>query len=85
MASPGSAAAPADGVSGSADQAFPPIDEPALLELQTDRDPPDSMDNEKKRRQRDNIQTLKTAILISGIAVAVVGAIFAVTKKLRER
>ncbi|KAK6779368.1 hypothetical protein RDI58_021552 [Solanum bulbocastanum] len=43
----------------------------------------EKMKNEKDRK--DAIQNLKTAMIISGVVVAVAGAIFAITKKLRER
>ncbi|XP_004246505.1 uncharacterized protein [Solanum lycopersicum] len=43
----------------------------------------DKMKNEKDRK--DAIQNFKTAMIISGVVVAVAGAIFAITKKLRER
>ncbi|KAI8524349.1 hypothetical protein RHMOL_Rhmol13G0143700 [Rhododendron molle] len=37
-----------------------------------------------KKGRRDGIQTLKSAVIISGVVVAVIGAIFAVTKKIKE-
>ncbi|KAL0309512.1 UNVERIFIED_CONTAM: hypothetical protein Sradi_5893500 [Sesamum radiatum] len=41
---------------------------------------------EKKEHEKmDALQSFKTAIIVSGMVVAVVGAIFAVTKKLREK
>ncbi|XP_011094315.1 uncharacterized protein LOC105174048 [Sesamum indicum] len=41
---------------------------------------------EKKEDEKtDALQSFKTAIIVSGMVVAVVGAIFAVTKKLREK
>ncbi|KAL0410126.1 UNVERIFIED_CONTAM: hypothetical protein Slati_3602300 [Sesamum latifolium] len=41
---------------------------------------------EKKEREKmDALQSFKTAIIVSGMVVAVVGAIFAVTKKLTEK
>ncbi|TMW87907.1 hypothetical protein EJD97_019294 [Solanum chilense] len=43
----------------------------------------DKMKSEKDRK--DAIQNFKTAMIISGVVVAVAGAIFAITKKLRER
>ncbi|PIA59141.1 hypothetical protein AQUCO_00400180v1 [Aquilegia coerulea] len=41
-----------------------------------------------EREQQDKIDAakkLKSAIIISGVAVAVIGAIFAIAKKLREK
>jgi len=39
----------------------------------------------KEGKKRDALQTLKSAIIVSGIIVAVAGVAFAVTKKLREK
>ncbi|KAJ1375882.1 hypothetical protein SESBI_50534 [Sesbania bispinosa] len=39
----------------------------------------------KEAEKKDALQTLKSAVIISGIVVAVVGAAFAITKKLREK
>ncbi|XP_057426954.1 uncharacterized protein LOC130720345 [Lotus japonicus] len=39
----------------------------------------------KEAEKKDTLQTLKSAIIISGIVVAVAGAAFAITKKLREK
>lgn len=39
----------------------------------------------EKKEKRDSVQTLKTTVIISGVIVALVGAIFALTKKLREK
>lgn len=43
----------------------------------------EKMKNEKDRK--DALQNFKTAMIISGVVVAVAGAIFAITKKLKER
>ncbi|CAL5334511.1 unnamed protein product [Camellia sinensis] len=40
---------------------------------------------QKERKKKDALQTLKTTIIVSGIVVAVAGAIFAITKKLKEK
>ncbi|KAI8563012.1 hypothetical protein RHMOL_Rhmol03G0080400 [Rhododendron molle] len=40
---------------------------------------------QKEREKRDALQTLKSALIISGIVVAVAGAVFAITKKLKEK
>ncbi|ESW34910.1 hypothetical protein PHAVU_001G191100 [Phaseolus vulgaris] len=39
----------------------------------------------KEGKKKDVLQTLKSAIIVSGIIVAVAGVAFAVTKKLREK
>lgn len=39
----------------------------------------------KEREKKECLEKLKSAIIISGIVVAVVGAAFAITKKLREK
>ncbi|CAA0818824.1 Unknown protein [Striga hermonthica] len=40
---------------------------------------------ERKEREKKDIQNLKTVFVITGIMVAVAGAIFAITRKLREK
>ncbi|KAK3447496.1 hypothetical protein EUGRSUZ_A02998 [Eucalyptus grandis] len=40
---------------------------------------------QQKEREKDAMQSLKSAILISAAVVAVAGAIFAITRKLREK
>ncbi|KAJ8532701.1 hypothetical protein K7X08_015590 [Anisodus acutangulus] len=43
---------------------------------------------EKMKREKDRkdaLQNFKTAIIISGVVLAVAGAAFAITKKLKER
>ncbi|KAI3432188.1 uncharacterized protein J3R85_007595 [Psidium guajava] len=42
-------------------------------------------DRQQKEREKDAMQSLKSAILISAAVVAVAGAIFAISKKLREK
>ncbi|XP_027364891.1 uncharacterized protein LOC113871978 [Abrus precatorius] len=39
----------------------------------------------KEREKNEALETLKSAIIISGIVVALAGAAFAITKKLREK
>ncbi|PIN19490.1 hypothetical protein CDL12_07821 [Handroanthus impetiginosus] len=39
----------------------------------------------KEQEKKDAMQSFKTTIIVSGIIVAVAGAIFAITKKLREK
>nr|DAD28846.1 TPA_asm: hypothetical protein HUJ06_030314 [Nelumbo nucifera] len=43
------------------------------------------MEEEKEKEKKDATQKLKSTIIISGVVVAVIGAIFAITKKLREK
>ncbi|KAJ7971569.1 putative Transmembrane protein [Quillaja saponaria] len=38
-----------------------------------------------EREKKGAMQTLKSAIMVSGIVVALAGAVFAITKKLREK
>ncbi|KAI9185384.1 hypothetical protein LWI28_006703 [Acer negundo] len=40
--------------------------------------------NKKKREEKDATQKLKSAIIVSAVVAAVAGAVFALTKKLRE-
>ncbi|BAT85876.1 hypothetical protein LR48_Vigan03g244100 [Vigna angularis] len=42
-------------------------------------------EEKKEEKKKDALQTLKSAIIVSGIIVAVAGVAFAVTKKLREK
>ncbi|XP_068340452.1 uncharacterized protein [Pyrus communis] len=42
-------------------------------------------EKEKEKEKKDAAQTVKTSVIISAMVVAVVGAIFALTKKLREK
>ncbi|XP_057777937.1 uncharacterized protein LOC130996657 isoform X1 [Salvia miltiorrhiza] len=39
----------------------------------------------KEQERKDALQSFKKAIIVSGITVAVVGALFAITKKIREK
>ena len=39
----------------------------------------------KEREEKEAMHTIKSSIIISGIIVAVIGAVFAITKKLREK
>ncbi|KAL3617890.1 hypothetical protein CASFOL_038211 [Castilleja foliolosa] len=39
----------------------------------------------KEQEKKDALQNIKTTLIVSGIIVAVAGAIFAITKKLREK
>ena len=40
--------------------------------------------NKKKREEKDATQKLKSTIIVSAVVAAVAGAVFALTKKLRE-
>ncbi|XVE96411.1 hypothetical protein REPUB_Repub02eG0219500 [Reevesia pubescens] len=40
---------------------------------------------QEKKGKKDSLQMLKTAILVSAVVVAVAGAAFAITKKLKEK
>merc|ERR1712071_177478 len=42
-------------------------------------------DEEKESKKKDSFLTLKTTIIASAVIVAVAGAAFAITKKLREK
>ncbi|KAK6942594.1 hypothetical protein RJ641_027971 [Dillenia turbinata] len=39
----------------------------------------------KEQQKKDAMHTLKSAIIISGIVAALAGAVFAITKKLKEK
>lgn len=39
----------------------------------------------KEQERKDALQSFKKAIIVSGIVVAVAGAVFAITKKIREK
>ncbi|CAA2966542.1 transmembrane [Olea europaea subsp. europaea] len=39
----------------------------------------------KQEERKDCLQTFKTAIIVSGIIVAAAGALFAITKKLKQK
>ncbi|CAK9179183.1 unnamed protein product [Ilex paraguariensis] len=45
----------------------------------------EAAEKQKKMGKKDALQTLKSTIIVSGIIVAVCGAIFAITKKLKEK
>ncbi|KAI3447455.1 hypothetical protein Pfo_004120 [Paulownia fortunei] len=40
---------------------------------------------QEEQEKKDALQSLKTALIVSGIVVAVAGAVFAITRKLREK
>ncbi|KAK6126373.1 hypothetical protein DH2020_039886 [Rehmannia glutinosa] len=39
----------------------------------------------EEREKKDALQSFKTTLIVSGIVVVVAGAVFAITKKLREK
>ncbi|XAR64701.1 hypothetical protein NMG60_11008483 [Bertholletia excelsa] len=39
----------------------------------------------REREKKDALQTIKNTLIVSGIVLAVAGAVFAITKKLREK
>ncbi|KAG5515793.1 hypothetical protein RHGRI_036741 [Rhododendron griersonianum] len=45
---------------------------------------PKQFEEAAKKERRYGIQTLKSAVIISGVVVAVIGAIFAVSKRIKE-
>ncbi|KAK6147213.1 hypothetical protein DH2020_018125 [Rehmannia glutinosa] len=42
-------------------------------------------ERKEQEKKEDALKSIKTAFIVSGIVVAVAGAIFAITKKLREK
>ncbi|GAA0151943.1 hypothetical protein LIER_10547 [Lithospermum erythrorhizon] len=59
--------------------------DPISSEVAADKEQGERAKEAKERAKRDAIQTLKTTIIVSGIAIAVIGAIFAITKKLKQK
>ncbi|GAA0183477.1 hypothetical protein Leryth_000962 [Lithospermum erythrorhizon] len=59
--------------------------DPISSEIATNKNQAEIAKEENERAKRDALQTLKTTIIVSGVIVAVVGAIFAITKKLKEK
>ncbi|CAI9097715.1 OLC1v1034187C1 [Oldenlandia corymbosa var. corymbosa] len=45
----------------------------------------DAADKQKAKEKKDGLETLKSGIIVSGIAIAVAGAVFAIVKKLKEK
>ncbi|GAU49072.1 hypothetical protein TSUD_25310 [Trifolium subterraneum] len=74
-----------------ADETFPSADVAGELNpgknTHVEVDPEEAAANQKKKdiERKESLEKLKSAIIISGIVVAVVGAAFAITKKLREK
>ncbi|KAM1440640.1 hypothetical protein ACFX13_008702 [Malus domestica] len=48
------------------------------------KDKVEAEERKQEKEKKDAAQTVKTSVIISAMVVAVVGAIFALTKKLRE-
>ncbi|KAF7818799.1 putative transmembrane protein [Senna tora] len=81
------------------DQKFPPADVDGTLNPASNKqvqvDPVSSevavskenkeQDEIKRKEKEDAMRKLKSGIIISAIVVAVAGAVFAITKKLREK
>ncbi|KAK6944043.1 hypothetical protein RJ641_025145 [Dillenia turbinata] len=84
-----------EAVPEASDHSFPPAD--AGAELNPDQNEnlpvdPISADEEakvakktKKQQKNDAMDTLKSAIIMSGIVAALAGAVFSITKKLKEK
>ncbi|KAM0990025.1 hypothetical protein ACFX2I_008593 [Malus domestica] len=49
------------------------------------KDKVEAEERKQEKEKKDAAQTVKTSVIISAMVVAVVGAIFALTKKLREK
>ncbi|XP_022767056.1 uncharacterized protein LOC111311706 [Durio zibethinus] len=90
----------ADGISDSSGGKFPDADAKGELnpgenkdfkvdslscEIATSREIKDQAKAEENKGKKDPMQRLKTAILVSAVVVAVAGAAFAITKKLKEK
>ncbi|KAA8544252.1 hypothetical protein F0562_022264 [Nyssa sinensis] len=65
------------------------LEDPELNNFQVDPESTTSKEFKEeaeaaKKANKDGVQTLKAAVIFSGIAVVVVGAIFAIVKKLRK-
>ncbi|RVW48152.1 hypothetical protein CK203_073482 [Vitis vinifera] len=90
-----------DGTPGVSDETFPVADVQGELHPAQNKDfqvDPVSSDvatsleykgrgdkKEKDREKKDALQTLKSAIIVSGAILAAAGAVFVITKKLKEK
>ncbi|KAK7267996.1 hypothetical protein RIF29_20678 [Crotalaria pallida] len=54
-------------------------------EVAASKEQAEATQKKKEREKKEALQTIKSAIIISGIVVAVAGAAIAITKKLREK
>ncbi|CAL0299403.1 unnamed protein product [Lupinus luteus] len=54
-------------------------------EVAASKEHAEAQQKKKEREKKETLETLKSAIIISGIVVAVAGAAIAITKKLREK
>ncbi|KAH7512175.1 uncharacterized protein LOC107432097 [Ziziphus jujuba] len=63
--------------------------DPISSEVATSLEIKERVEAEEKQKARgkkdDALQTLKTTIIVSGVILAVAGAVIAITKKLREK
>ncbi|KAG5130403.1 hypothetical protein GLYMA_13G154500v4 [Glycine max] len=59
--------------------------DPTSSEVDASKEQAQAKQKKNERQKKDALQTIKSAIIISGIVVAVAGAAFAITKKLREK
>ncbi|KAJ6750026.1 hypothetical protein OIU85_000635 [Salix viminalis] len=62
--------------------------DPVSSDISTTKDIQQEQDeaaHKKEREKKDALQKLKTTIFVSVIIVAAAGAVFAITKKLREK
>ncbi|EOY08280.1 hypothetical protein QQP08_016807 [Theobroma cacao] len=90
----------ADGISDASGETFPAADingelnpgenkdfkvDSVSFEIATSQEIKDRVEAQEKKEKKDSMQTLKTAILVSAVVVAVAGAAFAITKKLKEK
>ncbi|XVE61468.1 hypothetical protein DITRI_Ditri06bG0042800 [Diplodiscus trichospermus] len=54
-------------------------------EIATSREIKERAEAQEKKEKKNSMQTLKTAILVSAVVVAMAGAAFAITKKLKVK
>ncbi|KAL2323070.1 hypothetical protein Fmac_027449 [Flemingia macrophylla] len=59
--------------------------DPTSSELEASKEIKEASQRKNEREKKDALQALKSAIIISGIVVALAGVAFAITKKLREK
>ncbi|PRQ43984.1 uncharacterized protein LOC133723693 [Rosa rugosa] len=63
----------------------PKASEVTSLQIKQRAEAEDNKRKEKKKEKNESVQKLKTTIVVSGVIVALIGAIFALTKKMREK
>ncbi|KAE9605350.1 hypothetical protein Lal_00025585 [Lupinus albus] len=59
--------------------------DPISSQVAASKEQAEAKQKKKEMKKNDTLQTLKSGIIISAIIVAVVGAAFAINKKLREK